>query len=76
MHREPTHSVFEIVFDEDQTRLGGLPIFGFAVRLSHVCDGYQAPDDFAELAAMGHEAIVAFLDHAGTLLLEEDNSEL
>ena len=32
MHHGPTYSVFEMVFDEDQARLGGLPIFGFAAR--------------------------------------------
>ena len=42
---KPTNIAFEIVFDEDQAKLGGLPIFGFAARVHYMRDFYQPPDD-------------------------------
>jgi hypothetical protein len=62
---EPTSIAFEIVFDEDQAKLGGLPVFGFAARMYYMRDCYQPPDedpDFEELAERGREAITAYLD--------------
>lgn len=51
------------MFDENQAKLGGLPIFGFAARVHYMSDCYQPPDalDFEELAERGREAIVAYL---------------
>jgi hypothetical protein len=63
-YHEPTHAGFEIIFDEDQARLGGLSVFGFAAQLSYTRDGYQPPNDFEELAATGRDAIIAFLERA------------
>jgi hypothetical protein len=61
MHHIPTRATFEIVYDADQAVLGGLTIFGFAARLYDLGDGGQPPDNADELAAIGHNAIVAFL---------------
>ena len=61
MHHIPTRATFEIVYDADHDVLGGLTIFGFAARLYDLGDGGQPPDNADELAAIGHEAIVAFL---------------
>jgi hypothetical protein len=57
----PTRTTFEIVYDPDQTMLGGLTIHGFAARIVGVTDNGEPPDDTQKLAAIGHEAIVAFL---------------
>jgi hypothetical protein len=44
MYHLPTKAVFEIVTDRSQAVLGGLPVFGFAVRLLYVCqDGKTSP---------------------------------
>ncbi len=61
---KPTNIAFEIVFGEEQARLGGLPVFGFAARMYYMRDCYQPPDDdpdFDELAERGREAIIAYL---------------
>ena len=57
----PTRTTFEIVYDPDQAMLGGLTIFGFAARLVDMPDDSERPDDTQILAAIGQEAIAAFL---------------
>jgi hypothetical protein len=55
MYHLPTKAVFEIVTDGSQSALGGLPVFGFAVRLLYVCQGGKITDDTKELAIIGHQ---------------------
>jgi hypothetical protein len=33
---EPTSIGFEILFEKDQAKLGGLPVFGFTARMYHM----------------------------------------
>jgi hypothetical protein len=42
---KPISIAFEIVFDEDQAKLGGLPVFGFAARMYYMRDCYKPPDE-------------------------------
>ena len=55
----PTRTTFEIVYDPDQAMLSDLSIFGFAARLYDVGCGQPAADNADELAAIGHDTIVA-----------------
>jgi hypothetical protein len=61
MYHIPTCTTFEIVYDPDQAKLGGLTIFGFAARLIDTGNHMEPPDDPDKLAAIGHAAIEAFL---------------
>jgi hypothetical protein len=61
MHHTPTRTTLEIVYDPDQAMLGGLTIFGFAARLIDTGNHMEPPDDPDKLAAIGREAIEAFL---------------
>jgi hypothetical protein len=63
MALKPSNIAFDIVFDEEQAKLGGLPVFGFAARIATTRDDYEPPDDldFQELAELGREAIIHYL---------------
>jgi hypothetical protein len=60
MQHIPTGTIFEIVFDAEQAKLGGLTIHGFATRTVDMRDNGEPPNARQKLAAMGNEAIVAF----------------
>jgi hypothetical protein len=68
MYHLPTGTAFDIVYDPDQTMIEGLTIFGFAARISEIYSTGQPPEDAAQLAAIGHDAIMAFLQYATRLL--------
>jgi hypothetical protein len=63
MYHPRTKMVFEIVYNPDQAMIGGLTIFGFAARISYLCEDAEISDNADELEAIGQEAIVAFLDY-------------
>jgi hypothetical protein len=67
MYHVPTNTAFEIVYDPDQAMLGGQTVFGFAARISDVYTDGQPPEDTEALAAIGRDAITAFLNEAATL---------
>jgi hypothetical protein len=41
----PANLEFEIIYDEDQGKLAGLPFYGFAARPQFVDGGLQPPPD-------------------------------
>lgn len=55
--RGPDSVRFEVVYDEDQGKLAGLPFYGFAARAQFINE--PPPDfDFEELAEWGRAAVV------------------
>jgi hypothetical protein len=64
MYHVPTNIAFEIVYDPDQAMIGGITIFGFAARISEIYSAAEPPGDVEDLAAIGRDAIMAFLNHA------------
>jgi hypothetical protein len=63
MFHLPTNTAFEIVYHPDQAMIGGLTIFGFATRINDLYSTGQPPDDAEKLAAIGRDAIIAFLNY-------------
>ncbi len=68
IYHVPTKIAFEIVYDPDQAILGGITIFGFAAHISEAHSAAGPPADADEIEAIGHDAIMAFLNHAAQSL--------
>ena len=56
--RAPASVRFEVVYDEDQGKLEGLPFYGFAARIEAI--GPDDNPDFEKLAEWGRAAIIAY----------------